>query len=86
MSGHYSGAERRGGTYFYCLEPARLLDLVVDDRLVLVDALVSGTREDHVLEAHDGGRKPSRRLTADSGSGKKEKREQSDGRVGRHGS
>lgn len=70
MSGHDSGSrrERRGGTYFYCLEPARLLDLVVDDRLVLVNALVSGAGEDHVLEAEEGGRKPSRRLTADSAS------------------
>lgn len=57
-----------GGTYFYGLKPARLLDLVVDDRLVLVNALVSGAGEDHILEAEEGGRKPSRRLTADSAS------------------
>lgn len=43
----------RGGTYFYCLEPTRLLDLVVDDWLVLVDALVSSAGEDHVLEAEE---------------------------------
>lgn len=39
----------RRGTHFYCLEPARLLHLVVDDRLVLVDALVAGSGEDHIL-------------------------------------
>lgn len=43
----------RGGTYFYCLEPTWLLDLVIDDWLVLVDALVSSTGEDHILEAEE---------------------------------
>lgn len=37
-------------TYFYCFKPARLLHLVVDDGLVLADAFVSGSREDHVLD------------------------------------
>lgn len=41
--------EVRRGTHFYCLEPARLLHLVVDDRLVLVDALVASSGEDHIL-------------------------------------
>lgn len=50
-------------TYFYCLEPARLFDLVVDDRLVLVDALISGAGENHVLEERERKRK---RLTAES--------------------
>lgn len=40
-------------TYFYCLEPSRLFDLVVDDRLVLVDALISGAGENHVLEERE---------------------------------
>lgn len=38
-----------GETHFYRFKPARLLHLVVDDRLVLVDALISSSREDHVL-------------------------------------
>lgn len=37
-------------TYFYCFKPARLLHLVVDDGLVLADAFVSGSREDHILD------------------------------------
>lgn len=36
--------------YFYCFKPARLLHLVVDDRLVLADTFVSSSREDHVLD------------------------------------
>ena len=37
-------------THLDGFKPARLLDLVVDDRLVLVKPLVSGPREDDVLE------------------------------------
>lgn len=37
-------------TYFNCFKPARLLHLVVDDGLVLADAFVSGSREDHILD------------------------------------
>lgn len=36
-------------THFYCFKPAWLLHLVVDDRLILIDALISGSREDHIL-------------------------------------
>lgn len=32
------------------LEPARLFDLIVNDRLVLCNSLISSTREDHVLQ------------------------------------
>lgn len=42
-------AEGSGETHFYRFKPARLLHLVIDDRLVLVDAFVSSSREDHVL-------------------------------------
>lgn len=43
-------AEVSGKTHFYCFKPAWLLHLVVDDRLILIDALVSGSREDHILD------------------------------------
>lgn len=37
-------------THLNCFKPARLLDLVVDDGLVLEDPLVPGAGEDHILE------------------------------------
>lgn len=37
-------------TNLYCFKPAWLLYLVVDDRLVLIDALISSSREDHILD------------------------------------
>lgn len=37
------------GAYLYCLKPAWLLHLVVDDRLVLSDPTFSSSREDHIL-------------------------------------
>lgn len=69
--------EVRRGTHFYRLEPARLLHLVVDDRLVLVDALVARSGEDHILIKRWGKkdelviRRWLRRLRADLQSGKK---------------
>ena len=39
-----------GNTHLDGFKPARLLYLVIDDRLVLVDALVPSAREDHILE------------------------------------
>lgn len=55
---------RRSGRGYICspatshlhrLVPARLLHLVVDDRLVLGDAIVAGTREDRLLLQGGGG-------------------------------
>lgn len=40
----------RRETHFYCFKPAWLLHLVIDDRLVLIDAIVSSSGEDHVLD------------------------------------
>lgn len=66
----------RRGTHFYCLEPARLLHLVVDDRLVLVDAIVASSGEDHILikrwkKDESVIRRWLRRLPVDLQSGKK---------------
>lgn len=41
------------GSHLYGFEPPGLLHLVVDDRLILVDALVSGSREDHILDKEE---------------------------------
>lgn len=55
---------RRSGRGYICrpatshlhrLVPARLLHLVVDDRLVLGNAIVAGTREDRLLLQGGGG-------------------------------
>lgn len=40
----------RRETHFYCFKPAWLLHLVIDDRLVLIDAIISSSREDHILD------------------------------------
>lgn len=53
----YSGWQRRNSkevevrreTHLYCFKPAWLLHLVVDDRLVLIDPLISSSREDNIL-------------------------------------
>lgn len=36
--------------HLYCFKPAWLLHLVVDDRLVLIDPVISSSREDHILD------------------------------------
>lgn len=41
--------EVNGETHLYRFKPPRLLYLVVDDRLVLINAFVSSPRENHVL-------------------------------------
>lgn len=42
----------RKETYLYCFKPAWLLYLVIDDRLVLTDPLISSSRKDHILDKH----------------------------------
>lgn len=43
----------RRETHLNCFKPAWLLHLVVDDRLVLIDAVVSGSGEDHALDEEE---------------------------------
>lgn len=37
-------------THLYCFKPAWLLYLVIDDRFVLIDAFISSSGEDHILD------------------------------------
>lgn len=46
--------ERERHTNLYCFKPAWLLYLVIDDRLVLIDPLISSSGEDHILDREDG--------------------------------
>lgn len=47
----FTSVKGRRVTHLYGFKPAGLLHLVVDDGLVLNDAIISGSGEDHILES-----------------------------------